>query len=52
MKSLQIVYITNCFLWTMSANKAYIIFSYLKVINKPNGLGHIVIWHIVMWLTG
>ena len=30
MKSLYIVYITNCFLWTMSDNKAYLILSYLK----------------------
>ena len=29
MKSLYIVYITNCFLWTMSDNKAYLILSYL-----------------------
>ena len=29
MKSLYIVYITNCILWTMSDNKAYFILSYL-----------------------
>ena len=28
MKSLYIVYITNCFLWTMYDNKAYLILSY------------------------
>ena len=30
MKSLYIVYITNCFLWTMSDNKAYLILLLLK----------------------
>ena len=29
MKSLYIVYIANCFLWTMSDNKTYLILSYL-----------------------
>ena len=29
MKSMYIVYITNCFLWTMSDNKTYLILSYL-----------------------
>ena len=32
MKSLYIVYITNCFLWTMSDNKAYLFLSYLNAI--------------------
>ena len=29
MKSVYIVYITNCFLWTMSDNKTHLILSYL-----------------------
>ena len=28
-KSLYIVYVTNCFLWTVSNNKVYLILSYL-----------------------
>ena len=32
MKSLYIVYITNCFPWTMSDNKAYLILSYTGVV--------------------
>ena len=32
MKSVYIVYITNCFLWTMSDNKTYLILSYLILI--------------------
>ena len=30
MKSVYIVFITSCFLWTMSDNKTYLILSYKK----------------------
>ena len=32
MKSVYIVYITNCFLWTMSDNKTYLMLSYLNTL--------------------
>ena len=37
MKSLHIVYITKCFLWTMFDNKAYLILSYLMSKSYKNG---------------
>ena len=37
MKALYIVYITNCFLWTMSDNKAYLILSY-PILNSVSHL--------------
>ena len=59
MKSLYIVYITSCFLWTMSDNKAYLILSYLMQIkekekkmalfdspqDKPQDICHTILLH-------
>ena len=49
MMSLYIVYKTNYFPWTMSDNKAYLIFSYsiLNTLSFAMYIAHsVTIWHI------